>query len=521
MVVGYESNWDVAALRAANPTGIFLLTPGVNPGTIWDYDVLSITYGLEQWEGATCAAPLGYVPAFDPAVDYLRRPDGSIAAISAQWGHAGVNLARTETAEKAARIFACAALRSGLDTKGWDGVWSDNWIHSIGEDWFYGQPLDTDLDGDADDLEDLRRRWQNGLALVGQRLRSYLPGKVVGGNGAWYHSGPYLGDDPLGWLSQAGVTMMEYQNAYYRNPDGFIGTVQQWLSHPDPAGTPRYFAVEQAAMNADGTTANRGGDPNDPAYMLDPGVMKGMRWGLTLALMTGAYYEVNPDQKHDARWWYDEYDGGEGVRRRGYLGEPLTAPRKLLNGLWRRDFEGGVALNNSTDSALAVVLEAPYRRLLGTQDPVVNDGSLATAVTIPAHDGRILLRTVPFDATAPDITVPAPAPPVAQPPAVPAARPLVAYRNTKVLPRRRILVRLSTTARSRLTLVVRGPRGRVLGSVSTGAAPAGRRSRIVRIKRFRGQGFLRISVAARGGGRFERVRVERRLTPRERRIALS
>lgn len=518
MVVGYESNWDVAALRARNPSGVFLLSPGVRPGTIWDYDVLNITYGLEEWEGATCPAPLGYVPPLDPAVDLLRRPDGSVAAVNQQWGHPGVNLARPETAEKAARIFACAAIRSGLYTKSWDGVWSDNWIHAIGESWFYGQPLDTDLNGQADDFDDLRRRWQNGLNLVGQRLRAYLPGKVTGGNGIWFHSGPYRGDDPLGWLSQARATMMEYQNSYYSNADAFVGIGQQWLAHPEPDGSPRYFAVEQAAMNADGTVASRGGDPNDPAYMLDAGVMKGMRWGLTLALQTGAYFEVNPDQKHDARWWYDEYDGGVGVRQRGYLGQPLTGPRKLRNGLWRRDFDAGLALNNSTDSPLVIPLEAPYRRLLGTQNPALNDGSVATELTVPAHDGLILLRTVPFDPAAPDLTTAPPAPPVAQPLS---ASPLVAYQSSTVLRRRRLSVRLSVAERSRVTVVVRGPRGRVLGTARTTVAPADRLRRIVHIERFSGQAFLRISVQARGNGRLERVRVERRLSPRERRIALS
>ncbi len=61
--------------------------------------------------------------------------------------------------------------------------------------------------------------------------------------------------------------------------------------------------------------------------------------------------------------------------------------------VYRRDFEGGVALVNATDAAATVDLEGSYRKIKGTQDPRVNDGSFVTAVTLPPKDGIVLLST--------------------------------------------------------------------------------------------------------------------------------
>ncbi|HEX2506246.1 MAG TPA: putative glycoside hydrolase [Gaiellaceae bacterium] len=471
LLIGYESNWDVAALRAQNPEGIYLLSPGLNPGQIHSYDMVHLTYGaVDKWSGGTCPDPIGWVPRFDPATDYLRRPDGSLALVGGSWSHPGFNLARPQTAEKVAKIFACAALRDGLYTKGWDGVWSDNWIHTIGRSWFYGSQLDTDLNGVADDPVDLRRRWDNGLALAGAKLRELLPGKTVGGNGIWYGSSGHQGE-PGSWLGEANITQMEYQNDYYRKSAEFVSIVNEWLSHSDPTGLTRYFVVEQAAMTESGAKYSATGDLNASHNVLNPGVMKGMRWGLTLALMTGAYFEVNPDQMHDARWWYDEYDGGVGIRERGYLGDAVTGPRQLAPSVWRRDFENGIALNNSTDAAAVVQLESPYRHLAGTQNPSLNDGSTVESVTIPAHDGVILLRTVPFDppdgGTGED-------PGFGEGPgAEPADETIAEIARVRVPRRGRLVVRVDGARRTLVKVAARSPQGWLLAKAERRIGPKG------------------------------------------------
>lgn len=525
MVVGYESNWDLAALRARNPTGVYLLSPGMNPSQVETYGMTHLTYGaLDEWRGGTCPAPVGYVPAFDPAVDYLHRPNGSLALVGNQWADPGFNLARAATAAKVAKIFACTALRDGLVTKGWDGVWSDNWIHSIGASWFYGSPLDTNYDGVADDPANLRRRWDNGLALVGSTLRALLPGKTVGGNGIWYGSSGHKGDDPTSWLGEANVTMMEYQNDYYRRPREFVETVSRWLDFADPGGQTRYFAVEQAALRADGSKFTASGDLNSTANMLDPGVMKGMRWGLTLALMTGAYFEVNPDQMHDARWWYDEYDGGIGVRGRGYLGDALAGPTELASGVWRRDFENGIALNNSSDAVASIALEAPFRHLRGSQNPGLNDGSTVTTVLVPPHDGVVLLRTVPSTSPDPGDGDPGGAGDPGGTDGTPDTggtptggrpnRPVANFSGARAPTRARLSVRVRGRQGARLAVVVRGPRGRVLARARGHVGESGLVRYRFRLRHYRHQRRLHVSLGATLGDRRTRARLNLRLSPR-------
>lgn len=60
--------------------------------------------------------------------------------------------------------------------------------------------------------------------------------------------------------------------------------------------------------------------------------------------------------------------------------------------VWRRDYFGGLALVNATLSEQTIPLGGSYRKIDGRQAPLVNDGSLVNQVTLPPHDGLILLR---------------------------------------------------------------------------------------------------------------------------------
>lgn len=61
--------------------------------------------------------------------------------------------------------------------------------------------------------------------------------------------------------------------------------------------------------------------------------------------------------------------------------------------VWRRDYSGGLALVNTTISEQTIPLGGYYRKIDGSQAPLVNDGSLVNQVTLPSHDGLILLRS--------------------------------------------------------------------------------------------------------------------------------
>ena len=387
--------WNVAGMRAKNPSGIFLLQPTLttSAGT-GQIHVTAPGVAAAAWPGGTDDQPgpvnLGTIRAVNQAWDLLRNADGSFTG--------GWNIADPTgkgTPGLVAKLFAYAAKQKGLYETAWNGVHSDEWVYTqIDSGWYYGPKLDTDRDGKVDDATTLRRNWANGLTLLGNNLRSYLPGKIVGGNGNWYRPQDYTGSDPDGWLKASNYTVMEHmQNYAWSTPDSFLAQTRRWLDYPDPLGATRYMAVLQDATDANGNQLPGVSNPNDAAVMLRPDVMKSMRWGLTLSLMTDVYYELTIDGLNSTSWWYDEFDGGTGIRQRGYLGKPLGGPSQLSAGVYRRDFDNGIALNNSSTAAQTIQLGGTFKKLQGTQNPSLNSGATVTTVTIPAHDGLILVRT--------------------------------------------------------------------------------------------------------------------------------
>ena len=119
------------------------------------------------------------------------------------------------------------------------------------------------------------------------------------------------------------------------------------------------------------------------------------RYGLASALMDNAYYAFseNGSQYHSVHW-FDEYDAN--------LGQPTSTPPTTAwnSGVYRRDFENGIALvNPKGNGPRTVALESPFVKLTASSvagahhDATVNDGSTVSSVTLQDRDGIILLRT--------------------------------------------------------------------------------------------------------------------------------
>ena len=64
--------------------------------------------------------------------------------------------------------------------------------------------------------------------------------------------------------------------------------------------------------------------------------------------------------------------------------------------VWRRDFTHGIALVNATTSPQTLALGGTFQKIRGTQVPTINDGSLASQVTLAPRDGIVLLRPSPL-----------------------------------------------------------------------------------------------------------------------------
>ena len=99
-----------------------------------------------------------------------------------------------------------------------------------------------------------------------------------------------------------------------------------------------------------------------------------------------------------------------GGRGEGYLGNQVGTAAgnpqttSWSNGVWKREFQGGVVLWNPKGSGTRTVnvsgLVSPsghagLKHILGTQNPSLNNGYSVTSVTLRDRDGLILLWVTP------------------------------------------------------------------------------------------------------------------------------
>ena len=127
---------------------------------------------------------------------------------------------------------------------------------------------------------------------------------------------------------------------------------------------------------------------------------KGMRYGLASCLLDNGYYAFTDETKgYTGVPWFDEYDSK--------LGKAVQPPATVAwqKGVYRRDFENGIALvNPKGNGPVEVTLEEDFRRLTGKQDPAVNNGALTRKLVQQDRDGIILKRVKPVAApTAPKL----------------------------------------------------------------------------------------------------------------------
>jgi hypothetical protein len=116
-----------------------------------------------------------------------------------------------------------------------------------------------------------------------------------------------------------------------------------------------------------------------------------MRYGLGTCLLDDGYFAfTDTSQGYYGVVWFDELDQKLGAGQ----AKPTAAWQK---GVWRRDFDNGIALvNPKGNGQQTVTLEGPYIKIRGSQDPVTNNGQTVTSVTLKDRDGIILLRQKPI-----------------------------------------------------------------------------------------------------------------------------
>jgi len=252
----------------------------------------------------------------------------------------------------------------------WDGVYYDNLWGSIS--WFDRAPLDLNGDGQQEGAAALDAAWVAGTrALLTATRRQVRSDFLITGNGSEIYADLTNGLLLEHFPETSAGGWSESMRAYFR-------------------------ILERAAQPVitilNSNTRNTGRQTD----------FRSVRFGLTSALLGGGYYSFDfGDTDHAQRWWYDEYEA--------YLGQPQGkafrvegdggASRRADVGdfppsVYRREFEHGIVVVNATDAERRVTFDEEFERVRGTQDPVTNDGSIISEITLPPFDGAILLRPI-------------------------------------------------------------------------------------------------------------------------------
>jgi hypothetical protein len=243
-----------------------------------------------------------------------------------------------------------------------DGLFVDNAFvkPNIDGDWNLDGKLDKKTDAAA------ATYYRQGIAAYFKKARALMPGKIQLGN--------------IGAIGEDG-TFPEYSGVIEGGMvEGLIG--KSWSRETYMGWAPmmaKYRKVMNSVVGAKIVIFNQWGDPKD---------YQAMRYGLASCLLDNGYYNFTSTAKgYTGVVWFDEYNANLGIAE----STPPTAAWK--SGVYRRDFENGIALvNPKGNGPRTVTLESDFVKLRGSQAPTINSGAKVRTVTLKDRDGIILLR---------------------------------------------------------------------------------------------------------------------------------
>lgn len=164
---------------------------------------------------------------------------------------------------------------------------------------------------------------------------------------------------------------------------GFLeGIMGKSWSIETRAGWPKmmeFYRAQMANLKASKILGfNVHGKPTDYRFL---------RYAYTSCLLDNGYFSfTDVSRVYSSVPWFDEYDFK--------LGNAVSAPPTAAwsNYVWRRDFQNGIVLVNPTTTSRTLAVGPGYRRLAGTQDAAVNNGSSVGQITLGPKDGIVLRR---------------------------------------------------------------------------------------------------------------------------------
>jgi len=136
------------------------------------------------------------------------------------------------------------------------------------------------------------------------------------------------------------------------------------------------------------------------------------RWAMVSTMLDDGYIGISMSspRQYGTAIHFDEYGtintGTTGLSK-GWLGQPISAPQRVAwtGTLWKREFENGIVIintnNDETNGGTTVPVTSGtdpigagiFKRITGSQDPGVNNGSIVNSnFTLSPIDAIVLER---------------------------------------------------------------------------------------------------------------------------------
>lgn len=255
-----------------------------------------------------------------------------------------------------------------MSTGLWDGIYYDNIWHEI--NWVAPDQVDINNDYQKDGQAYVDQKWADGVKkLLSYSRQLEADDKIIMVNGDIvdsykpYVNGRMLESFPTPWGSDGS---WEYSMQNYQLSDGPI------------------YPTMITILN--GNTDNTG--------IMD---YKKMRFALVSSMIFdhGYFSFDHGTSDHSQLWRFDEYKFDLGKPMGAaytYLYNNPQASELMQKSVWRRDFENGTVLLNSTTQQQAITLEKTYHKINGSQDPTVNNNQLVNNIVLQPDDAIILLK---------------------------------------------------------------------------------------------------------------------------------
>ncbi len=245
------------------------------------------------------------------------------------------------------------------EQQGWDGIFFDNALPAIA--WLNNGRIDINNDGQNDSGSFVDEAWSDGLRELYANARTLVGSDYI-----------IITNSSHEYAESLNGRMFETVLGDERNWDEQIAALHE-------AFIKSSYKPHMVVVNAN--TANTGIWQN----------WRRFRFAFTSTLLTDAYFSYDyGDKWHNQLWWYDEYDLNLGnAINNAYA---LFGNNGVATGVWRRDFENGIALVNPTGAKQVIDLGDEFQKIKGVQDKSVNNGKRVTQITLGAFDGIVLER---------------------------------------------------------------------------------------------------------------------------------